>query len=282
MATLEDKILGDKLHNYCSSSEGSDNEGSGDEAKGNQGAVEEAKGLPEASKWEGTSTNTGPKGVIEDWRKFKQLENEKRQENERETIELAKKLTMTVRTALDEERERAALEDPELAELLNDDFLLTYQKQRMQELMHQANLKKKFGQIAFLRTGQEFLDSIDKEDKTVTIIVHVYEDHVEPCRILNECLKKLSKIYETVKFGAIIASTAGVSKKFKSDGVPALLVYKSGNLIGNFVRLTDDLGERFEVEDVQNFLVEHGLLEDKSLTPALVKSSAADESDDSD
>ncbi|XP_050299176.1 phosducin-like protein [Anthonomus grandis grandis] len=148
----------------------------------------------------------------------------------------------------------------------------------MQELMHQANLKKKFGQIVFLGTGQEFLDSIDKEDKTVTIIVHVYyEDHVEPCRILNECLKKLSKIYETVKFGAIIASTAGVSKKFKSDRVPA-----STCCLENFVRLTDDLGERFEVEDVQNFLVEHRLLEDKSLTPALVKSSAADESDDSD
>lgn len=51
---------------------------------------------------------------------------------------------MTVRTALDEEKE--ALDDPELAELLNDDFLLHYQKQRIEEMMAQTNLKKKFGE----------------------------------------------------------------------------------------------------------------------------------------
>jgi len=83
-------------------------------------------------------------GVIEDWRKFKQLENDRKGETQRECVELAKKLTMTVRTALDEEKE--ALDDPELAELLNDDFLLHYQKQRIEQMMAQTNLTKKFGE----------------------------------------------------------------------------------------------------------------------------------------
>lgn len=62
MATLEDKILGEKLHNYCSSSEGSDNEDSGDESRQNKAPAPETKPALDANKWEGSSTNTGPKG----------------------------------------------------------------------------------------------------------------------------------------------------------------------------------------------------------------------------
>ncbi|KAF7268980.1 hypothetical protein GWI33_017964 [Rhynchophorus ferrugineus] len=281
MATLEDKILGNKLHNYCSSSEGSDIEDSGDEStKSVKNTVEIPKSPPEINKWEGTSTNTGPKGVIEDWRKFKQLENEKKEENEKERLELAKKLTMTVRTALDEEREQAALEDPDLAELLSDDFLMTYQKKRMQEMLQQTNNSKKFGNLIMLQNDQEFLDAIDKEEKSVTIIIHIYDDHVDACRVMNKSLLQLSKIYLNVKFCAVVASQVGVSREFKLEGVPALLVYKSGNIIGNFVKMSDDLGRDFQIEDVQSFLVEHGLLEDKSLTPALIRNSTADTDSD--
>lgn len=145
MATLEDKILGEKLHNYCSSSEESDNENSDSEEKNNANPASEAIQPTEINKWEGTSTNTGPKGVIKDWQNYKKLESEKRREDELQKIELMKKLTLTVQSALDEERERAALEDPDMAELLNDEFLVTYQKQRMQEMLAQTNHKVIFG-----------------------------------------------------------------------------------------------------------------------------------------
>lgn len=148
MATLEDKILGEKLHNYCSSSEDSGQENSDSESEEAKvkNTPSEPSTLPDINKWEGTSTNTGPKGVITDWQKFKQLESEKNRLAELEKIELAKKLTLTVQSALDEEREKAALEDPDLAELLkDDDFLITYQKQRMQELLQQTNQNIEFG-----------------------------------------------------------------------------------------------------------------------------------------
>jgi len=41
---------------------------------------------------------TGPKGVIADWRRFKQLETEKREEQERELVDLQKKLSLTCRS----------------------------------------------------------------------------------------------------------------------------------------------------------------------------------------
>lgn len=148
MATLEDKILGEKLHNYCSSSEESDQENSDSEQSQVKSTPNEPSD-PDVNKWEGISTNTGPKGVITDWRKFKQLESEKNRVAELEKIELAKKLTLTVQSALDEEREKVAIDDPDLAELLkDDDFLLTYQKHRIQELLQQTNHNIKFGNNA--------------------------------------------------------------------------------------------------------------------------------------
>ncbi|XP_044271873.1 phosducin-like protein [Tribolium madens] len=268
MSTLEDKILGEKLHNYCSSSEESESDSEDPNPKK---SPVEASPPPEVNKWEGTSSNTGPKGVIKDWQRYKQLENEKRTEDENEKIALMKKLTLTVQTALDEEREKAALQDPDLAELLNDDFLLNYQKQRMQEMLSQTNHNIKFGEIIVLKNSGELLDAIDKEHKSVTIVVHIYEDNVEACRTMNLCLKQLCKIYENVKFCSIIGSRAGMSMRFKTDGVPALLIYKGGQLVGNFIRLSDDLGNDFEPEDIQSFLVEHGMLEDKSCTPLLIQ-----------
>lgn len=73
MATLDDKLLGEKLHYYCSSSEDEDGDEQGEQARG---AAEAAPPPPMNS----GGANTGPKGVIEDWRRFKQLETEKREE----------------------------------------------------------------------------------------------------------------------------------------------------------------------------------------------------------
>lgn len=112
------------------------------------------------------------------------------------------------------------------------------------------------------------------------IIVHVYENDVEACRTMNNCLKHLAKFYNNVKFCAILGSCAGISQKFKTDGVPALLVYKSGNMVGNFVRVSNELGSDFVYEDVQGYLVEHGILQDKSCTPELIKGSTNESDSD--
>jgi len=39
--------------------------------------------------------------------------------------------------------------------------------------------------------------------------------------------------------------------------LPAILVYKKGELIGNFVRLTDEFGDDMYPADIESFLVEY-------------------------
>ena len=110
MATLDDKLLGEKLHYYCSSSEdeGEDKEPS------------EHCPAPPTSADGGVSTNTGPKGVIKDWQRYKQLEREERAEQEAEKLALAKRLALTCRT--DKEDQEAKQRE----ENLEDEFEVRY------------------------------------------------------------------------------------------------------------------------------------------------------------
>ena len=80
MATLDDKLLGEKLHYYCSSSE-DEGEGSEDEAGAgarSRGPQQAPASSSQGQAWDGSSANTGPKGVLKDWQRYKQLETEMR------------------------------------------------------------------------------------------------------------------------------------------------------------------------------------------------------------
>lgn len=271
MATLEDKILGDKPQYYVSSSEGE----SDDELAESEGKSESVKFFPEGkimgqSHWSGSTTNTGPKGVIKDWQRFKQLEVEKRESEEQEKIELIKKLSISGRSTKDDlkikEQERF---DDELAELMSDDFLLQYQKQRMVEMLALTGKLPIFGSLINIANGEDFLKSVDEEQTTVTIIIHIYDSFSTACKNMNKALSKLATEYNNVKFCKFISTAAGLSLFFKSNGVPALLVYKGGHMIGNFVRVTDDLSDEFNSSDVEGFLVEAGMLPDKTCISAM-------------
>ncbi|XP_076752248.1 phosducin-like protein 1 [Xylocopa sonorina] len=271
MSTLEDKILGEKLHYYCSSSEEEDN----DSADSDKEAEDEKRSQiitdsvePSFSEWDGTSSNTGPKGVIKDWQRYKQLQAEKREVQDKERLDLIKKLSLTCRSSLDEEKEKIMQTDPDLAELLADEFLLEYQKQRMKEMLARTE-KLRFGRLFNLETADQFLEAIDNEDKSVTIVVHIYEANVPGCEAMNGSLISVAQDYPFVKFCKILGSVAGLSKHFKKEGVPALLVYKAGQVIGNFIHVTDYLGIDFYASDVETFLIEHGMLTDKNCVPLI-------------
>lgn len=267
MATLDDKILGEKLQNYCSSSEDdggdSDDDRSGDEEGNPIKSQANTSQLPPApvNKWNGTANNTGPKGVLEDWRRFKQLEAENRAELEKERIALATKLTLTVKPDREAEEDKKIEEiEDELNELMDEDFLMQYQKQRMQELMSQLRKPPKFGTVTTLKSKEEFLDAIDKEDPKVTVIIHIHNQKSRACETMNGCLDVLSADYRDMKFCRILADITGMSRLFRSEGVPALLVYKGGQMIGNFIQLATELGNDFFATDVERFLIECGVL----------------------
>lgn len=257
MATLEDKLTGEKLQYYCSSSE--------DEEEPQKLEKDPTPSLQNQNRSHGKH-QTGPKGVVQDWQLYKQLESEQREENERQRIELAKKLSVTTSTAReDEERKLDEELDAEFQELMSEEFLQRFQKERIAEMMKKSGHVKKFGQVIDLNSCDEFLDAVDKEDESVTVVIHIYDVKYSPCKKVNEYLSIIAADYNTIKFCKINSSVAGMSRNFHANGLPALLVYKGKQLIGNHIRVTDDLTDDFFASDLESFLIENGVMIDKSL-----------------
>ncbi|KAM6431304.1 phosducin-like protein isoform 2-T2 [Liasis olivaceus] len=273
MTTLDDKLLGEKLQYYYSSSEDEDSEK--EEGNADPNSVHDATMPKEvALNSDGSAINTGPKGVINDWRRFKQLETEQREEQCREMERLIKKLSVTCRSHLDEEKDKQ--KQKELQEKLNDklalhegaddeEFLQQYRKQRMEEMRRQLHPGQQFKQVFEIHSGEAFLDAVDKGNKKTLVMIHIYEDDIPGAEALDGCMICLAAEYPTVKFCRVRSSLIGTSSRFTSNALPALLVYKGGELIGNFIRITDQLGEDFFAADLEAFLQECSLLPEKDM-----------------
>ncbi|XP_019937706.2 phosducin-like protein isoform X4 [Paralichthys olivaceus] len=234
------------------------------------------------------SSFSGPKGVINDWRKYKQLEVEQKQEQKKEMERLIKKLHInlvicyTLQMTMQEYNMLQEDEDDE-------DFLQHYRMQRIEEMRRQLCRGKRFEQVYELTSGEDFLEALDKEDKSTLVMIHIYEPDIPGCEAMSGSLLCLAQEYPLVKFCSVRSSAISTSALFRDSALPALLVYKEGDLIGNFVRLTDQLGEDFFAVDLEALLQEYGLLPDKPpMVPktvrngAIIQNIASDEDSDLD
>ena len=68
-----------------------------------------------------------------------------------------------------------------------------------------------------------------------------------------------------MKFCQIKATEARLSTSFLEQGLPALLAYKNNTLLGNFIRVSDTLGNDFYANDVASFLKSYGVLPEKDV-----------------
>lgn len=249
MSTLEEKILdGPRVH-YCDADDDDIRVDEGDqvepEDKGctkndaaslfrrpNDDDNERLNRIVDKVNWrkaEG-STNTGPKGVIADQRRYM--------------------------SAGPWENNLEAELEAEFQALLNDDtFIREYAPKRILDALR-ANMPT-FGQVQHLQTGDQLLNAIDNEKPNVTIVVHIYTKYSRPCMNLNQCLGQLANEYKQVKFVTLDASVAGLSKTFKENGVPALLIYKSGNLVKSLLQLSELLDKDFEADQVRDLLIDN-------------------------
>lgn len=143
--------------------------------------------------------------------------------------------------------------------------LRKYRRQCMQDMHQKLSFGPRYGFVYELESGEQFLETIEKEQKITTIVVHIYEDGIKGCDALNSSLTCLAAEYPMVKFCKIKASNTGAGDRFSSDVLPTLLVYKGGELLSNFISVTEQLAEEFFTGDVESFLNEYGLLPEKEM-----------------
>lgn len=252
MSTIEEKILNGPTANYCDAED--DDIRSGDDASsdkedsGGPSCRNDASSLfvrpnddhdrlmAHRNRQSGTTFNTGPKGVIEDYLRQKSLGNKRTSNSTDDDLEL------------------------EFQQLMNDDsILLEYANKRITQNSNSEG--PTFGFVMRLRTGSDLLDAIDEEKPTVRVIVHIYTKYSRPCTRVDHHLNELARRHKNVKFLTLDASTAGLSSNFKENGVPALLAYQNGSLIKSLVQLEDLLDKDFDYDQIETLLREEGLIQ---------------------
>ncbi|TSK72005.1 Phosducin-like protein [Bagarius yarrelli] len=260
MTTLDDQLLGEKLQYYYSSSE--DEQSDHEEDEGQSKTIRNQEMLQTKIDYspDGTAVNTG------------------RAEQQKEMERLIKKLSMTCKSQLDEELDKQ--KQKELQEKINgkislrvdeeqeeedddESFLQQYRLQRMEEMRRQLSAGRRFERVITISSGEEFLRAIDDEGRSTLVLVHIFESDVPACQAMEGSLICLAMQYPEVKFCAAQGSVLGTSALFRSSALPALLLYRGGELVGNLVRVSDQLGDDFYATDVEALLQEYGLLPEK-------------------
>ncbi|KAL2089462.1 hypothetical protein ACEWY4_014150 [Coilia grayii] len=155
-------------------------------------------------------------------------------------------------------------------ELIKEDMqdeqcLKRYRKSCMQEMHERLSFGPRFEGVHDLADGEAFLEVIEKEHRNTVVVVHIYKVEVKGCAALNDCLDCLAGEYPTAKFCRISVEASGAGERFSDDVLPALLVYKAGELLGNFLAITQSFNEEFFATDVEAFLNEYGLLPEKDV-----------------
>lgn len=212
-------------------------------------------------------THTGPKGVINDWRKFKleSMDQEALPANKRELLRQMSSPQKPNEGSLGSLNRKMSVQEYELLKEDDEQCLRKYRKQCMQDMHERLSFGPKFEGVYDLENGEAFLEVIEKEHRLTIVVVHIFKESVKGCDALNSCLDCLAAEYPTVKFCRINAAVTGAGEQFSDDVLPAVLVYKAGEMLGNFLAVTQHFNEEFFATDVEAFLNDYGLLPEKEL-----------------
>ncbi|KAJ3252538.1 hypothetical protein HDU77_005085 [Chytriomyces hyalinus] len=142
----------------------------------------------------------------------------------------------------------------------DDDFIKQYKGKRLLEMAN-ISLQPTFGTFREIEVD-EFVECVEKHPD-VTVIVHMYQPQVEACRLVNAFLQRLALDYTSVKMVGIISTKA--DPNFDDIALPALLIYRNGNLEKSLLRITDEVdgwarSGRCNLEDFEDYLVKNRVL----------------------
>ena len=146
-------------------------------------------------------------------------------------------------------------EDDEFAD---DAFLAKYRQQRISELQ-EKNRQKVHGEVLEISRDQ-WTREINAASSLSWVFVHLYEEYVKDCVVLNRVLAEIARKHAEVKFVKIRAKTA--VPDWPDGNLPAAYLYKDGAMRKQLVGSRDIATgpPPFTALSVERKLVELGVL----------------------
>lgn len=149
--------------------------------------------------------------------------------------------------------ELAALEDEE-----DEEFLNFYKQKRMNEIKKLSE-KKRYGLVLPINKN-EYEDEITKASKGTTVLVHLSLQSRLQSRLLGSLLSELARKFPELKICDIPAQRC--IENYPESNCPTLIIYRDGNVLKQYVTLTQLGGNATTLKDIEKVLVDLHVLND--------------------
>ncbi|KAE9421459.1 hypothetical protein Angca_002243, partial [Angiostrongylus cantonensis] len=245
MASLESKLLDGDCVGYCSSSD--------EDEEAWTVVNDEDHHKANVMRMLGSSTNTGVKGVLNEFAAEQERSKKARKAKDREIRGLAQKGMLQGSKA---EREVVISVDAfsiqahvweRHGDQEEDDSLECLRNRRLTELRKAAA-----GKMVEIIEKEQFLKAIETCDGLLCVLI--YKPNDEMCERATYVCKVLAADYPCVRFVRARSTLLEMSKNFADKALPALQFYLDGNLVGNFIQISSMLGGEIDVSSVKKFL----------------------------
>jgi hypothetical protein len=122
----------------------------------------------------------------------------------------------------------------ELEDEEDDEVLKRYKEKRIKEMKELAS-RPHFGKLLELKK-QDYIQEVTNAPKGVYVVLHLYQDYLMDCKILDKIFDSLAHRFVLVKFMRIKANEC--VEGLKDKDVPAVIIYHDGQLLKQLIPAT--------------------------------------------
>lgn len=159
--------------------------------------------------------------------------------------------------------EGATLEDLDAIEEVVDDerAIQLYREKRLKEL-REKRARDRFGSVRDIEKA-EWTREVNDASKERWVIVHMYQDSVVECALMDEALKDIAARFKYLKI-VRIKSTSAV-ENWPDRNLPTLFMYNDGEAKEQIMTLNSLRGKNMKPADLEWALVQKDIIHDSEL-----------------
>eukprot|EP01084_Bolivina_argentea_P043454 80074_1 len=158
----------------------------------------------------------------------------------------------------------------------DEEALLRYKLAKM-KIMEEN--RPRYGDTKEL-TAWTFEKEVDMAPLNVWVVVHVYQDYMERCGRMNYAIAQIAKSYQHIKFMRARSDRIGLDT-YPEVGLPTIIIFKNGKQLQNHIAVHEIINKiAFSVKDVEQFLIDNGVIKPVTFIPDMNDNGDGDGDDD--
>lgn len=133
----------------------------------------------------------------------------------------------------------------ELEDEEDDEVLRQYKEKRLKEMKEFA-AKPHYGRVFELRK-QDYVQEVTNAPKGVYVVLHLYQNYIMDCKVLDKVFESLAKRFVLVKFMRIVATNC--LEHCEDINVPGIIIYYNGEMIKQMIPAVHYLGGKGKITE---------------------------------